>query len=217
MDQMNASSKVVNKEKNAKVKKMDIRLMVSVAMLGGISVVLMLFEVPLWFAPPFYKIDLSEVPVLIGAFVFGPMAGVLVELIKILLNLLINSSTTAGVGEMANFVIGCSYIIPAGYLYKKMKNKKGACIGMITGVITMVVIGCLINAYVLLPAYSKAFGMGMDQLIQMGSVVNPSIKDLTTFVMLIVAPFNLIKGCVVSIITFLLYKKISVIMTSSPT
>lgn len=211
MDHMNVGKKITQNNK-PKAKRMDLRLMVSVAMLGGISVVLMLFEIPLWFAPPFYKIDLSEVPVLVGAFVFGPMAGVLVELIKILLNLLINSSTTAGVGEMANFIIGCSYIVPAGYIYKRLKNKKGACIGMITGVITMVVIGCLINAYVLLPAYSKAFGMGMDQLIQMGSVVNSSIKDLTTFVMLGVAPFNLVKGCIVSIITFFLYKKISVIL-----
>lgn len=185
-----------------------IRTIAQVGMLGAISVILMLFEIPLPFAPSFYEIDLSEVPVMIGCFVMGPMAGVAIEFIKILLNLVINGTETAGVGEIANFLIGCSMIVPAGIIYKKMHTRKGAIIGMLFGTVFMAVIGCFINAFVLLPTYAKAFGMPIDALVGMGSAINPKITDLTTFVIFATAPFNLLKGVLVSVIVFLIYKKI---------
>ena len=185
-----------------------IRTIAQVGMLGAISVILMLFEIPLPFAPSFYEIDLSEVPVMIGCFVMGPMAGVAIEFIKILLNLVINGTVTAGVGEIANFLIGCSMIVPAGIIYKKMHTRKGAIIGMLFGTVFMAVIGCFINAFVLLPTYAKAFGMPIDALVGMGSAINPKITDLTTFVIFATAPFNLLKGVLVSVIVFLIYKKI---------
>ena len=104
--------------------KLGTREIVTIGMLGAIAVVLMLFEIPLPFAPPFYEIDFSEVPVLVGCFALGPVAGVLIEFVKILLNLIINGSATAGVGELANFCIGCSFCIPAGIIYKRKKTKK---------------------------------------------------------------------------------------------
>ena len=91
------------------------------------------FEIPLPFAPAFYEIDFSEVPVLVGCFAMGPLAGAVIELIKIILNLAINGTMTAGVGEVANFLIGCSLVVPAGLIYRKMKTRKGAIIGMVTG------------------------------------------------------------------------------------
>ena len=185
-----------------------IRTIAQVGMLGAISVILMLFEIPLPFAPSFYEIDLSEVPVMIGCFVMGPMAGVAIEFIKILLNQVINGTVTAGVGEIANFLIGCSMIVPAGIIYKKMHTRKGAIIGMLFGTVFMAVIGCFINAFVLLPTYAKAFGMPIDALVGMGSAINPKITDLTTFVIFATAPFNLLKGVLVSVIVFLIYKKI---------
>ena len=185
-----------------------IRTIAQVGMLGAISVILMLFEIPLPFAPSFYEIDLSEVPVMIGCFVMGPMAGVAIEFIKILLNLVINGTVTAGVGEIANFLIGCSMIVPAGIIYKKMHTRKGAIIGMLFGTVFMAVIGCFINAFVLLPTYAKAFGMPIDALVGMGSAINPKITELTTFVIFATAPFNLLKGVLVSVIVFLIYKKI---------
>ena len=185
-----------------------IRTIAQVGMLGAISVILMLFEIPLPFAPSFYEIDLSEVPVMIGCFVMGPMAGVAIEFIKILLNLVINGTVTAGGGEIANFLIGCSMIVPAGIIYKKMHTRKGAIIGMLFGTVFMAVIGCFINAFVLLPTYAKAFGMPIDALVGMGSAINPKITDLTTFVIFATAPFNLLKGVLVSVIVFLFYKKI---------
>ena len=190
----------------------NLRTMVQVGMLGAVSVVLMMFEIPLWFAPPFYKIDLSEIPVLIGTFAMGPTAGIFIELIKIVLHLLFKGTSTAGVGDFANFLIGCSMIVPAGIIYKVKKTRGGAVVGMITGTLFMAFVGCFLNAFVLLPAYGKAFGMSVDALIAMGTAVNPSINSLFTFVVLAVAPFNLLKGLIVGVINFLLYKHVSPIL-----
>lgn len=189
------------------------RTLVEIGMLGAIATVLMLFEFPLPFiAPPFYEMDLSEVPVLVGAFALGPVAGATIELIKVLLNLLINGTATAFVGEIANYIIGCAFIIPAALIYKKRKSKKNALIGMIAGTVIMAVLGCFINAYVLLPTYAAAFGMPIDTIIEMGTAVNANINDIFTFVVIAVAPFNIIKGIVVSLITMLIYKHISPIL-----
>ena len=181
------------------------RYLVQIGMLAGIAVVLMLFDIPLPFAPSFYQIDLSELPVLIGAFAMGPMAGVLIELIKVLLNLVINGTDTAFVGEFANFLIGCALIVPAALVYQRKKTRKSAVIGMAA-------VGGVINAYVLLPAYSAAFGIPIDGLVEMGAAVNQAITSLPTFCLFAVVPFNLVKGLVVSVITLLLYKHISRIL-----
>lgn len=186
--------------------------MAQIGMLGAISVVLMAFEIPLPFAPAFYKIDLSEVPVLIGCFAMGPMAGVMIELIKIVLHMAIQGTTTAGVGDLANFLIGCAFVVPAALIYKRKPTKNSAIIGMVTGTVSMTAIGCILNAYILLPTYAKAFGMPIDALVDMGSAVNGYITNIATFVIFAVAPFNLLKGVLVSFIVFLVYKKISPIL-----
>lgn len=187
-----------------------IRQMALIAMMGAAAVILMLLEIPLPFiAPPFYELDFSEVPVMIGAFALGPVSGVLIELIKILLNLLINGTKTAGVGELGNFLIGCSFILPASVIYYRKKDKKHAVIGMVIGTLLMTVAGCLINGYILLPAYSIGLGISMENLIGMGTAINPAITNIMSFVVLAVAPFNLLKGVVVSVLTMLLYKRIS--------
>ena len=193
-------------------KRLEVRELTIIGMLGAIATVLMLFEIPLPFAPPFYEIDFSEVPVLVGCFALGPVAGVLIEFVKILLNLILNGTATAGVGELANFCIGCSFCIPAGIIYQKKKTKKGAMVGLISGTLIMTVLGCFINAYIMLPTYATAFKIPIEGLIEMGTQVNASITDLFTFVMFAVVPFNLLKGVVVSIVVMLIYKKISPII-----
>lgn len=193
-------------------KKLTTKMITQIGMLGAIAVVLMLFEIPLPFAPSFYEIDFSEVPVLIGCFSMGPLAGALIELVKIILNLLINGSATAGVGEIANFIIGCSFCVPAGIIYRRNKTKKGAIIGMVSGTLFMTILGCFVNAYILLPTYATAFQMPIEGLIEMGTKVNASIDSLFTFVMFAVVPFNLLKGVLVSIIVLCIYKKISPIL-----
>ena len=167
------STQVMNNT-NAKPRA-GVRTIVQAGMLGAIAVVLMLFEIPLPFAPSFYEIDFSEVPVLIGTFAMGPVAGASIELVKILLNFIINGTTTAGVGEMANFLIGCALVVPAGIIYRRKRTRTGAIIGMATGTVFMTLIGCLLNAYVLLPAYATAFQMPIDALVAMGTAVNGSI------------------------------------------
>jgi len=192
--------------------KLRTREIATIGMLGAIATVLMLFEIPLPFAPSFYEIDLSEVPVLIGCFAMGPLAGTLVELVKIVLNFVINGTMTAGVGELANFCLGCAFCIPAGMIYQKKTTKKGAIVGLVSGTLIMTFLGCFINAYVMLPAYAKAFSWPLESIIAMGSEVNKGITDLFTFVMFAVVPFNLLKGILVSVVVLLIYKKISPII-----
>lgn len=193
-------------------KRMKTRNMVSIAMLSAVAVVLMLFEFPLPFLPPFYKIDASELPVIIGAFAMGPWAGVLIELLKVLLNLLFDGTATAFVGEFANFLIGCSYAVPASLVYYYRKSKKNAVLGLVLGTVACAVVGCLLNAYLLLPAYSKAFHMEIDALIAMGTAANKAIDSMFTFVLFATAPLNILKCGLVSVITMLIYKPISRIL-----
>ena len=193
-------------------KRMKTRNMVSIAMLAAVAVVLMLFEFPLPFLPPFYKIDASELPVIIGAFAMGPWAGALIELIKVLLNLLLDGTTTAFVGEFANFLIGCSYVVPASLVYYYRKSKKNALLGLVLGTVACAVVGCLLNAYLLLPAYSKAFKMDIEALIAMGTAANKAIDSMFTFVLFATAPLNILKCGLVSVFTMLIYKPISRIL-----
>ena len=210
MNQTAESTQIL--QKKTKVNYKSTKVMVQIAMLSAIAIVLMLFEFPLPFAPSFYKLDFSELPVIIGAFAIGPVAGALIEAVKILLNFLVNGSTTAGVGEFANFIIGCAFVLPAALIYTKKKSKKSAIIGLIVGTVFMTAVGCLVNAYVLLPAYAAAFHWEISALIALGSAVNPAIQSLWSFILLAVAPFNLVKGILVSFITLLIYKKISLIL-----
>ena len=174
------------------------RMMVQIAILTAVAEVLMLFDFPLPFAPSFYKIDLSEVPILIGCFAMGPAAGIIIEAMKILLNFIISGTVTAGVGEL----------LPAGLIYRYHKTRKNAVLGMAAGTLVMAAIGGLLNAFVLLPAYAALFG-GMDAIIGMGTAVNKNITSVQSFVLLSVVPFNLVKGVIVSLVTFLLYKHVS--------
>jgi riboflavin transporter FmnP len=202
----------MNNNATNQVTSSKIRKMVQIAMLSAVSTILMLFEIPLFFAPSFYKVDLSEVPVLIGAFAMGPIAGAIIELVKVALNLVINGSETAGIGELANFLIGCAFVVPSGIIYNKNKTRKGAMIGMVVGTIVMAAVGGTLNAFVLLPTYAKIFGMPIDALVGMGTAVNHLITNLSTFVLFAVVPFNLLKGAIVSIVVALIYKKIRPIL-----
>ncbi len=184
------------------------RWLVTVAMLSGIAVVLMLLDFPVPFLPPFYKIDFSELPVLIGTFCLGPLAGIVIELLKVLLNLLINGTVTMGIGELANFIIGCSFAVPAGFFYRSKRTKKTAILGMCIGTVDCTVVGCILNAFVLLPLYGKAFG-GLDNVIAAGTSVNSAINGMASFILFATAPLNLIKCISVSVITAFIYKPLS--------
>lgn len=182
------------------------------AIFSAISGVLMLMEIPLFFAPGFYKLDISEMPVLICTFYLGPVAGVTAELLKVMVKLLIKGTSTAFVGDFANFVVGCSFILPASIIYHARPGKKTAIIGMGVGTLVLTVFGSLFNGFYLIPKFAVLFGMPMDAIVAMGTKVNAAITDVWTLVAFAVVPFNLVKGVAVSALTFLLYKRISPIL-----
>ncbi len=192
------------------------RKVAMIGMFSAIAMILHLFDFPLPFAPGFYKLDFSELPILVGTFAFGPAAGVMMEFVKIMLKLLIKGTSTAFVGDLANFVIGCSLILPASAIYAFRKNRKSAILACITGTLIMTVFGTAFNAIYLLPAFSKLYGMPLDQLLARGTAVNPLAREgsIVSFVAACVAPLNLIKGASVSLVTLLIYKPLSPIIKS---
>ena len=142
--------KAVSVTKSKKL--LNVRNVVLMGMFGAIGAVLMLFEFPLPFiAPSFYVLDLSEIPVLVGTFAMGPVAGAGTEMVNILIKLVLKPTSTGFVGEFANFCIGCALVLPAGIIYKLRKTKQGAIIGMVTGTVCMALVGAVLNALVMLP------------------------------------------------------------------
>lgn len=202
--------KTGNRERVLSTKKITM-----IGMFAAIAAVLMLFELPMPFAPGFYKLDFSEIPALITGFAFGPVAGVMVEFCKIILKLFFKSTSTAFVGELANFAVGCSFILPASIIYLYKKNKKNAVVACVVGTLILTVFGTAFNAIYLLPKFAEIYGMPLDAIIGMGTAINPAITDVVSLVVLAVAPLNLIKGLSVSFVTMLVYKKLSRFMKAS--
>lgn len=187
---------------------------VFMGMFGALAGVLMVFELPLPFiAPSFYGLDLSEVPILVGSFALGPVAGAVMELVKILVKLVLKPTSTGFVGELANLTFGCAMVVPAGLIYKYRRSKKGAMIGLAVGTVTMTLVAIVGNALVMLPFYSNF--MPLDTIIAAGAAINPAVSNVWTFVFICVGPFNVLKGVVVSVITALVYKRVSVVIHSA--
>lgn len=208
-------------EKAAKKKSGDTERILStrkitlIGVFSAVAFLLMLLEFPVPFAPSFYELDFSEIPALVGTFAFGPVAGVMIEFCKILLKLVFKGTTTAFVGDLANFVIGCSFILPASILYLNKKTKKTAVIGSVTGTVCMTVFGTAFNAVYLLPKFAQLYGMPLDAIVGMGTAINPAIDSVATLVIFAVAPLNILKGGSVSLATMLIYKKLSPILKES--
>ena len=188
-------------------KQKTLRYLAKIGILSAMAFVLMLFEFPLVFlAPSFYELNFSDVVALIGSFALGPVAGVLIEFVKIVLNLIVTGTDTAFVGEFSNFVMGCAFVLPASLLYRYRKTLKMAVLGMLLGTLVLAVVSGLLNYYVMIPMYSNLYGAPIEAIIGMGAKINPAIGSLWGLVLLAVVPFNLIKGVACSILAFLLYK-----------
>lgn len=187
------------------------------AIFAAMAGVLMFIEIPLFFAPSFYEIDLSEIPIMICTFYLGPVAGVVCELLKIIVKLVLKGTSTAFVGDFANFVVGCSFVLPASCIYHIRKSKKSALWGMVAGTVVMTIFGSLFNAVYLLPAFSELFGLPLEAIIGMGSDVNSAINSVSTLVLFAVVPFNLLKGVIVTVLTMLLYKRVSPLLHKGDT
>ena len=191
-----------------KKKTINVRYMTMTAMLSAVAFVLMFLEFNVPFMPSFIKMDLSELPALIGAFAMGPASGVIICLIKNLLHLLM--STTGGVGELSNFILGALFVIPAGLMYKKKKGRKSALIGSLIGAVVMAVVSVFSNYFIVYPVYT-AF-MPMDTIISMYQAILPSADTLLKCLLIFNMPFTFVKGLINVIITFLIYKHISPII-----
>lgn len=178
------------------------------ALLASISYILAFFEFPVPLSPSFARMDLSDIPALIGAFALGPATGVIIELIKNVLQLL--STSTAGIGELANFLIGASYVWIAGFIYKYKRIKKGAISAYIISSIVMGVVAMIVNYFILLPLFETF--MPLDQLIASFSEFLPFIQTKLDVVLYNVLPFNVIKGLVVGLVTMVVYKKLAPVL-----
>ena len=177
---------------------------------GAIAAVLHMLDFPLPFlAPGFYKLDFSELPVMLCGFYLGPSSAVFCEIIKIILKLLFKSTSTAFVGAFANFVVGCSLALPAVIAYHTHKSKTSALWGCILGTLAITLVGSFFNAVYLLPKFSQLYGIPLDAIVGMGTDINGGITNVSSFVLLAVAPLNLIKGAMISVLTMLLYKKVA--------
>lgn len=185
--------------------------LVKISLLGVIAFILMFIEVATPFFPPFLKIDISDLPALVGALALGPMAGIAIEFLKnVLHGIFIGGS--AFVGELANFSVGAVLVAVVGYMYGKNKNRKMAISALGVGTVVMAVAASVLNYFIFLPLYETVLHFPVSAIVAMGNKMNSNIKDLNSFVVWSILPFNLIKGIIVSTLTMLVYKSVSPIL-----
>lgn len=186
-------------------------ILTKISILSAMAFILYLIEFPLPIFPSFLKIDLSDVPALLGSFSMGPLAGVLIELLKNLLHLIMKNET-AGIGELADFLIGSAFVFTAGMIYRNGKTKRQAVIGLLLGIVAMCIVASLGNYFIFLPLYEKVLKFPIPAVVASAKAINPSIHNLNTLIVFCFIPFNLIKGLIVSIVTLLVYKRVSPIL-----
>ncbi len=187
-----------------------IRKIAVTAVFGALATVLMMLSFSVPFMPGFIKMDLSELPALIASFSMGPIYGIAVCFIKNAVNVFM--TTTGGVGELCNFLLGVAFVAPAGFIYKAIKNRKGALIGSAVGAASMALLGLPLNYFVTFPIYVKVFGLPVDVIVGMYQAILPNVDGLLMCLIIFNIPFTLLKGGIDALITFLIYKRISPII-----
>lgn len=182
-----------------------------IAMFSAISAVLMVFEIQLPFSPSFVKFDFSDLPVMLGGFLIGPFAGGIIAFMKILLHFLLNGTTSFFVGDLSNLLLTLSLVLPASFIYQQKKTKKTTIQGLLVSIICTSLLAIIFNLFLIFPLYLKVLNLKMVDLINMIHVVNPLVKDVFTMIVFSLLPFNLFKYSIVSMITMLSYKKLSIL------
>lgn len=175
-----------------------------IGIFSAIASVLMFFELPMPFMPPFLKVDPSGVPILLSSMLFGPTAAISVTLIKDVIHLL--STTTGGVGELADFLIMSSFSVVVGLIYSKRSDRKGVLMATLAGTATIAIVGGLANRFLLIPFFSKV--MPLEAIFAACAEINPAIDGLNAYIFFGAVPFNVIKGLLLTVLTFLLYRKL---------
>jgi len=173
-------------------------------LLSAMAVILFYIEIPV---VAFYKLDLSTLPAILAGFAMGPIQGLAVIIIKNLVHVL--GTSTAGVGELADILMSCAFVIPASLIYRSGKTRKGALKAMLVGSVAMIITGVLVNYFILIPAYQVLMNLPLEAIIGMGQAVLPFVDNTVKLVIFITAPFNVLKAGVLSFVTYLLYKRVS--------
>ncbi len=177
-----------------KTGKWSIQKLIYTAMLAAVAGVLMSLEFSVPMMPPFYKVDFSDVPSVIAVFLMGPVSGICVEVIKLLIKLITVGTNTMYVGELANLIAAFLFVWPLWFLYQKLgANRKAAVEALLLSIVIRTACACFINANITLPLYAKAMSLPLDEVIRMVASVNPAIKDLNGFIILATIPFNVLK------------------------
>ena len=183
---------------------LSVQYLTRIAILGALASILFMIEIPVI---AFYKLDLSTIPVLLGAFSMGPLPGMAILLIKDLTGMLHSSS--GFVGELADFIMSAAYVLPAAVIYRMRKSRKGALTGMIVGTLLMIVVAVLVNWKIMIPFYMGAFKMSMEAIVGMAQKALPFVDTELKLLLCVTAPFNVLKGVVLSVVTYLIYKPLS--------
>lgn len=190
----------------------NLNKMIKISLLSVMAFILMFFELLIPIFPEFLKIDISDLPAILGAFALGPIEGIEIELFKNVLKVIFKGTSSGFVGELANFIVGSVLVIVAGYIYKYKKSRKTAVLGLIVGSIVMSVVAAVLNYTVFLPLFAVAFKAPIEVFVTAGSKVNSHIHTLKDLVMWSILPFNLLKGIIVSTIALVMYKSVSPIL-----
>ena len=189
---------------NPRKSALSVQYMTRIAILGALASILFMIEIPII---AFYRLDLSTIPVLLGAFSMGPLPGMAILLIKDLTGMLHSSS--GFVGELADFIMSAAYVLPAAMVYRFIKSRKGALLGMLAGTVLMIAVAVLVNWKIMIPFYMGAFNMPMEAIVGMAQKAMPFVDSEWELLLFVTAPFNLLKGVVLSAVTYIIYKPLS--------
>ncbi|MDD5901637.1 MAG: ECF transporter S component [Lachnospiraceae bacterium] len=184
------------------------------AMFGALAAILMLFELPIFFTLPFIKLDFSDIPVILGAYMLGPLWGCVIGLIKVALNFVLNGTVTGGIGELANLLFTLAYVLPAGFIYRFKRTKSGAVISLVVSILFASVFAVILDWILVFPVYMKAFHLDMEAILGMAVANNSLVKNEATLMWLSVFPANLLKYTCASIITFFVYSPLRKLINS---
>lgn len=181
------------------------RYLTTAAIVAALATVLTYFRFPLAFLPSFYKIDFSEAVIILGGYLLGPVSTVVMQALKTLLKIITSGSNSAFVGDLANFIMGLAFVLPAVWYYHRKPCFDNALKGLLIGLVTLVIVGCIVNYFIVIPMYAGMYQMPVEQIIAMYQKLNGSVTNLFTFVLFFTAPFNLIKGFLSMVIVLLIY------------
>lgn len=183
------------------------------AMLSAVAFVLMFldFSLPM-FIPSFVKMDFSDLPALLGSFALGPVYGIVISLVKNLLHLIIPGTSTAGVGEVCNFLLGAIFAYVAGFVYQRNKTRKTAILGAVAGAVAMAVLSVPVNYFITYPAYVKFYNLPLEAILGMYQALLPAADSLIKCLIIFNMPFTLVKGLLDAVLCMLIYKSLSPIL-----